>query len=108
VQAIGLANVNTDIDSIRIYDSTTGAFLDSISLDPPGLPRAFAQALIFGPNGKLYVPISGGGPSTGEIRRYDVATKAYDIFVPTGSLGSPFYLIFGGTNPATLGYSFEE
>jgi hypothetical protein len=74
----------------------------------PGQPRAFAQALLFGPAGKLYVPISGGGPTTGEIRRYDVLTKTFDIFVKSGILGSPFYLTFGGTNPATLAYAFEE
>ncbi len=77
-------------------------------LNQPGQPRAPAQALLFGPDGKLYVPISGPGPSTGEIRRYDVATKSFEIFVQSGILGSPFYLTFGGTNPATLAYAFEE
>lgn len=99
-----------DRDSIRIYDQN-GSYLDSIFLDEKGispLARAAAQALLFGPDGKLYVPIGGNGPSTGEIRRYDVSTKDYDIFVPKGILGSPFYLTFGGTDPATLGYMFEE
>ena len=99
-----------DEDSIRVYDQK-GKYLESILLDQKGISRgarAPAQALLFGPDGKLYVPISGVGPTAGEIRRYDVATKSFDIFVQSGILGSPFYLTFGGTNPNTLAYAFEE
>jgi hypothetical protein len=103
------ADPQNDTDSIRVYDGN-GQFLagETILLDQPGQPRAPAQALLFGPDGKLYVPISGVGPTAGEIRRYDVLTKSFDIFVQRGILGSPFYLTFGGTNPATLAYAFEE
>jgi hypothetical protein len=79
------------VDSIRAYDRF-GRFLESILLYNRGEPRAFAQAILFGPDGKLFVPISGGGPSTGEIRQYDVRTKKYDIFVKGGILVSPQYL----------------
>jgi DNA-binding beta-propeller fold protein YncE len=98
-----------DTDSVRVY-SSAGAFLDSISLYDLAKdePRAFAQAILFGPGGKLFVPISGGGPATGQIRRYDVLTKNFDIFVQGGILGSPNYLTFGGTNPATLAYEFGK
>lgn len=65
--------------------------------------RAYAQALLFGPHGDLYVPIS----STGEVRRYDVDTKRYRTFIAAHSSGGtvrPQYLSFGRTNPATLAY----
>jgi DNA-binding beta-propeller fold protein YncE len=98
-------------DAIRIYSGKTGKFLGSIDLDNPpsnGGVRAYAQALLFGPRGKLFVPISGNGPSTGEIRRYEVRTKTYDVFVPAsangGPLGVPWFLTFRKTDPATLAY----
>jgi sugar lactone lactonase YvrE len=100
-----------DIDSIRVYDSD-GSYADSIALDAVGEPRAFAQALLFGPDGRLFVPISGSGPDngpdTGAVRRYDPGTHDYDDFVPPsaqgGPLGAPWYLSFGATDPATLDY----
>lgn len=94
-----------DTDKILIFDGKTGVFLDKIDLDTVGAPRAFAMAILFGPDGKLFVPISGNGPDTGSVRRYDVQTKTFDIFVPAGGpLGSPWYLTFGHTDPATLAY----
>ncbi len=48
----------TDTDSIRIY-SANGDFLRKIDLDIVGQPRAYAQAIIFGPNRHLFVPIIG-------------------------------------------------
>jgi hypothetical protein len=58
--------------------------------------------------GKLFVPISGNGPLTGQIRQYDVRTKAFDVFVKAGTLGAPFYLTFGRTNSATLEYGSQS
>jgi DNA-binding beta-propeller fold protein YncE len=95
------------LDSIRVYDRF-GRFLESIPLDKQGEPRAFAQAILFGPDGKLFVPINGNGPETGEIRRYDVRTKNYSVFVEVGILGSPQYLTFGRTDSATLAYGLES
>jgi DNA-binding beta-propeller fold protein YncE len=82
-----------------------GSFISKIDLDavsPPDPPpmRTYAQALLFGPKGKLYVPIS----NTGEIRVYNVSTKGYNTFVPSGLLMAPQYLTFGKTDPATLAY----
>jgi hypothetical protein len=75
--------------------------LDRIDLYAAGEPRAFAQALLFGPHGNLFVPIT----NTGEVRRYNVDSKAYWTFVPVGrGLGAPAYLSFARTNPATLAY----
>jgi DNA-binding beta-propeller fold protein YncE len=102
----------TDNDTIRVYQGpgglSPGAFIGDIDLDVAGQPRAFAQALLFGPGGFLFVPITGNGPDSGSVRRYDVTTKTFDVFVPPGALGGPleepWYLTFGSTNPATLAY----
>jgi hypothetical protein len=75
--------------------------LDRIDLYAPGEPRAFAQALLFGPHGNLFVPIT----NIGEVRRYNVESKRYWTFVPVGrGVGAPEYLSFARTNPATLAY----
>ena len=102
----------SDNDKIMIFQGPNGvvpsAPLGWIDLDQVGQPRAFAQALLFGPGGFLFVPISGNGPDTGSVRRYDVVSETYDIFVPAkgngGPLGAPMYLTFGNTDPATLVY----
>ena len=103
------ANAN-DGDSIRVYD-VNGLFVGKIDLDSPGAPRAFAQAILFGPGGNLFVPITGNGPDTGEVRRYSVdvakstVTYTYDVFVqPGGPLGIPWFLTFRETDPKTLSY----
>src|SRR6476619_1835565 len=87
---------------------SSGAAIGSIDLDVAGEPRAFAQTLLFGPGGFLFVPINGNGPDTGSVRRYDVSNKTYTIFVPAdekgGPLKQPWYLTFGNTDPATLAY----
>ena len=103
-----------DTDKIFIYSgpsaSTPGADVGAIDLDAVNGPRAFAQALLFGPGGYLFVSISGTGVDTGAVRRYDINNlPAFDNFVPPntlgGVLGSPWYLTFGMTDPATLNYS---
>jgi DNA-binding beta-propeller fold protein YncE len=112
-----------DTDKILIFagpgstNARPGTFLDKIDLEPVGYSqqdRAFGQALLFGPHGFLYVPITGpsigaGGPpigsSTGEVRSYNVHSKKFHVFVPPGApLGQPWYLTFGKTDPATLDY----
>jgi hypothetical protein len=97
----------SDNDKILAFDGTTGAYKDRIDLDVAGQPRAYAQALLFGPGQKLYVPISGNGPDTGSVRRYNVRSKAFTVFVAAGPLGTPFYLTFGNTDPATLAYGSD-
>ncbi len=90
-----------DTDKILMFDGETGECLDQIDLYQAGEPRAFAQALLFGPKRRLFVPIN----NTGEVRRYNVRTKAFGVFVPTGGpLQSPGYLTFGETDPRTLEY----
>ena len=76
-------------------------------------PRAFAQALLFGPvnlaGESLFIPISGGGPDTGAVRRYNVTTKTFSNFVPPAAKGGPlregWYLTFRKTDPGTLKYN---
>jgi len=92
-------------DAIRVYDAATGAFQDKIDLWQVGAqPRSFAAGLLFGPEGKLFVAINGGA-GAGEVRRYDVESKQFDVFVPAGSpsLGGTL-LLFERTDPATLTY----
>jgi WD40 repeat protein len=103
--AIGFRNDATDTDKILVFDGHTGKCLDNktIVLDQVGGDRAVGQALIFGPGGRLFVPIE----QTGGVRRYNVVTKTFDDFVLGGSsspLGFPFYLTFGATDPRTLAY----
>jgi hypothetical protein len=94
-----------DADAIRIYDAD-GDDLTQINLfDPATQPRVFAQAMLFGPEGKLHVPIS----NTGEVRAYyGTGTGDYDVLVPAtvdgGQLLNPLFLTFGKTNPTTLNY----
>jgi DNA-binding beta-propeller fold protein YncE len=100
---------SSDTDKILIFagpgSAHPGISLGQIDLDLVGQPRAFAQALLFGPEGFLFVPISGNGPDTGAVRRYNVNTKIFNVFVPPGGpLKSPQYLTFGNTDPATLDY----
>ena len=107
-----VANAQNDTDSIRIYDGHTGVFKSKIDLYATGEPRAVAQALLFGPGGKLFVPISGPKPipvngTTGQVRRYDVnSPQTYEVFVvaPVGTTSELWYLTFGKTNPGTLAY----
>lgn len=101
----------TDTDSIRIYKGKTGDFLRQIDLYPAGHPelRDYAQAIIFGPKGRLFVPIT-NGLNHGEVRRYNVdygtnGYGTYDSFIPTGGeLQYPWYLTFSKTDPTTLEY----
>jgi hypothetical protein len=100
---------SSDTDKILEFNGTTGAYIGKIDTDQVGQPREFAEALEFGPGGKLFVPITGFGPDTGEVRRYDVSTGNFDVFVPPnasgGPLGQPWYLTFRDTDPATLAFS---
>jgi hypothetical protein len=110
----------TDTDKVVIVGGALGAspglYLGRIDLDAGQLqPRAFAQALLFGPGGALFVPISGGDVQfTGSVRRYDLSSKVapptFTEFVPangadaSGPLIAPWYLTFGKTDPGTLAY----
>jgi sugar lactone lactonase YvrE len=92
-----------DVDAVRIYDPATGDFLRQINHHDPaaGDLRVSAQAILFGPEGKLYAPML----QTGEVRAYDVTTGSYTTFIPAGTeLFNPFFMTFGQTDPSTLAY----
>jgi hypothetical protein len=117
----------TDTDKIVIFQgpggAQPGAYLGNIPLDDYHFAESSAQTLLFGPHGRLFVPISDiningdeittvPGPDTGSVRRYDVSTKAFDVFVPPssqrGPLRFPWYLTFGQTDPGTLVYDEQH
>jgi hypothetical protein len=93
-----------DTDKILIFGGKNGRCLDQIDLYHVGEDRAFAQSLLFGPKERLFVPIN----NTGEVRRYNIKTKAFDVFVRSSANGGPsqipWYLTFGRTDPSTLKY----
>jgi DNA-binding beta-propeller fold protein YncE len=92
-----------DKDGIRVYDPASGNFIRQIDHydDPVNDVRVSAQAILFGPDGKLYAPML----QTGEVRAYDVSTDQYTTFIAGGTdLINPFFMTFGGTNPSTLAY----
>jgi DNA-binding beta-propeller fold protein YncE len=97
---VGFRADKNDTDKLLVFDRR-GRCVDKIDLYPPGQPRTYGQALLFGPKGRLFLPII----TTGEVRRYDVKKKTYDVFVPAGgSLLAPSFLSFGNTDPTTLEY----
>jgi len=108
------ANAN-DSDRILKLDGRTGVKLDALVLAPPvgsGGIRAYAQAFLFGPGGDLFVPITGGDPTTaGQVRRCNPHSKACKVIVPANSAGgpliAPFYLSFQATDPSTLSFDGE-
>jgi hypothetical protein len=94
----------SDTDKILVFDGRRGTCLKEIALYTVGQDRAYAQDIIFGPKGDLFVPIL----TTGEIRRYNVQTGAYTTFVASsangGPLTAPWSLIFRDSDPRTLSY----
>jgi sugar lactone lactonase YvrE len=99
----------SDSDKILKLNGKTGALLDELVESVPGAPRAYAHAILFGPEGELFMPIMGGDSTTsGQVRRCNTKTKQCDIIVPANSAGgalqAPVYLIFRNSNPATLNY----
>ena len=94
----------TDTDRILAFNSG-GELINTIELYQSGEPRAFAQAILFGPNGDLFVPIS----NTGELRRYDIDTGEPIVVTDAGDpLLAPWYLTFKATDPSTLQYNGSD
>jgi hypothetical protein len=115
------ALVPRDTDKIVVIEGPgsqhSGTFLRHIELWHDPQPRAFAQALLFGPGGDLFVPIS----NTGGLRRYVISDGSFTQFIedPTGGgnpnnrtpnpsakkkLAAGQYLTFDSTDPGTLSF----
>jgi hypothetical protein len=103
---------SSDVDRILIFNGRTGACLNEIDLDQVGADRAYAQYLLFGPGGHLFVPIACCASNAGAVRQYILSTNPFAYtssdFVPpsaqNGPVGSAWSLTFGQTNPTTLAY----
>jgi hypothetical protein len=109
-----------DTSSIRIYNPD-GTFLKKIDLgqfdQDPNIP-AFAIALLFGPDGNLFVPIYNTpnlSASKGQLRSYDIndlnniVETVYTLSSPNPDLQpdpllAPWYLTFETTDPHTLAF----
>ena len=104
-------NSNAGTDKVLVLNRTTGACRPWINLDHPGEPASYAQSLLFGPGGRLYLPMRGGGTDTGGVRSYDIHAHrvTYTLFVQpqqiSGAAADWWYLTFGKTDPTTLAYS---
>jgi WD40 repeat protein len=98
----------SDTDKILVLDGRSGKCLDYIDLAPSeasGGSRVYGEAILFGPGGRLFF----SAVNTGEVRRYNVKNKRYEVFVPPCGpspclLTNPWYMTFGRTNPRTLDY----
>jgi hypothetical protein len=113
-------NNPTDVDRILIFEINEegeGMLVDWINLWEIGEDRVFSQAILFGPEGKLHVPITSlAPPDTCSIRTYELTTEGgADVWVEgcfaqvgeeegESPLVMPYYLSFGQTNPTTLAY----
>ena len=92
-----------DRDAILVFDKNGQRIGSPIHLFATDENRAFAQALLFGPRGDLFVPIT----SAGEVRRYTAESNFQQFQVlPTAGTAPqyPWYLTFRATNPSTLAY----
>jgi sugar lactone lactonase YvrE len=92
----------TDKDRIMRF-APNGTLLGTLDLYPNGAPRVFAQCLLFGPQGDLFVALT----SSGVVRRYQASNgfATYGELPAKGTkLKQPFYLTFADTNPSTLAY----
>jgi sugar lactone lactonase YvrE len=86
--------------SVLRFNGTTGEFIDAFVLPGSG-GLTGPRALVFGPDGNLYV--NGSDPSPGSVLRYDGKAGTFlDVFVPAGSnsfgdngSGKPRGLVFG-------------
>jgi sugar lactone lactonase YvrE len=105
----GGLNAPPDSSSVLRFDGKTGQFIDAFV--PPGSGGLTGpRALVFGPDGNLYVNSYGPGPGT--VLRYDGTTGTFlDVFVPAGSnpfgesgSGYPRGLVFGPDGNLYVGY----
>jgi hypothetical protein len=95
-----------NVDRILKIDGRTGRQIGELPLWKEGDSRAYAQDIVFGPGGYLYIPITSSDPNlAGQVRRCDTRKMTCEVVVGKDTpLTSPQYIIFRSTNPATLQY----
>jgi len=96
-------NTVVDRDAILVFNTSGQRVGQPIYLNATNEPRVFAQALLFGPRGDLFVPIAS---ATG-VRRYSASSnyQQFTLLPTTGPVPQqPWYITFRATNPQTLGY----
>jgi hypothetical protein len=96
-------NSVVDRDAILIFKTNGQRVGSPVYLYATNETRVFAQTILFGPRGDLFVPIT----SNSGVRRYSSASNFQQFtLLPTGgaSPGQPWYLTFRATNPRTLAY----
>jgi hypothetical protein len=124
------ARFTTDPSNTLAFDPHSGACVGHIDFEDANVStgREYANGLVFGPGGFLYVPMrfepTGGlvAPDTagtvdiGQVRRYDVSAHTYTDFTPplhglsSSDNGATlerlptsfFYPVFGKTDPTYL------
>jgi DNA-binding beta-propeller fold protein YncE len=92
----------SDLDGVLGFNPA-GQKISRLDWWAPGQTRVFAQAILFGPGGDLFVPVS----SDYGVRRYSAASGfgSYSVLPRTGkAVKEGLYLSFRETNPATLAY----
>lgn len=86
---------------ILVFNRATKACAESIELGIAGASRGIAPSIVFGPGNLLFIP----DVDTGQVRKYNVATKVFSNFIPAGGqLINPWYMSFGLTDPESLEY----
>ncbi len=90
-------------DGILVFNTSGQRIGSPLNLYAENESRVFAQALLFGPRGDLFVPVTSGSG----VRRYS-ASSSYQQFSVLPANGEspvePWYLTFRATNPRTLAY----
>lgn len=102
-----LGNAVVDRDAILVFNTSGQKVAPPIYLYATNETRAFAQTMLFGPRGDLFVPLS----SDRGVRRYS-ASSNYQQFTLLPTTGAspvqPWYLTFRATNPSTLAYELPK
>ena len=98
-----LGNFVADRDAILVFNTAGQRIGSPTYLYADNEDRVFAQSMLFGPRGDLFVPITSGAG----VRRYS-ASSNYQQFTALPTDGTspiePWYLTFRATNPRTLAY----
>lgn len=95
----------TQNDNILKLNGHNGRLIGEIPLLAPDGSRAPAQAIIFGPGGNLFVPVT-SGTIAGAVLQCNPANKQCSTVVQAGGpLLSPWFLVFRNSDPATLSYT---